>query len=43
MHIYSKINVSTMPSLEDMPLELLAHILSFVPAYVPVRHRDLLQ
>ena len=26
-----------MPSLDDMPLELLAHILSFVPAYMPVR------
>ena len=27
-----------MPSLGDMPPELLAHILSFVPAYVPVKH-----
>ena len=34
-----------MASLKDVPPELLAHILSFVPAYVPVTHhgRDLLE
>ena len=32
--------IARMASLEDMPLELLAHILSFVPAYVPVKQPD---
>ena len=30
--------ITRMPSLGDLPPELLAHILSFVPAHVPVKH-----
>ena len=32
--------IARMPSLGGMPPELLAHILSFVPAYVPVKYPD---